>query len=41
MQIAFKQQSAKRLAGINPPDDVMDGLGEVLGGYFARVFAVT
>jgi 4-hydroxybutyryl-CoA dehydratase/vinylacetyl-CoA-Delta-isomerase len=41
MQIAFKQQLAKRLAGIDVSDNVTDGLGEVLDGYFARVFATT
>ncbi len=41
MQLAFKQQLAKRLAGIDMPDDVIDGLGEVVDGYFARVFAAT
>jgi 4-hydroxybutyryl-CoA dehydratase/vinylacetyl-CoA-Delta-isomerase len=34
MQIAFKQQLAKRLAGIDVSDDVLDG-------YLARVFATT
>jgi 4-hydroxybutyryl-CoA dehydratase/vinylacetyl-CoA-Delta-isomerase len=41
MQIAFKQQLAKRLAGIAVSDDVIDGLGEIADGYFARVFATT
>jgi 4-hydroxybutyryl-CoA dehydratase/vinylacetyl-CoA-Delta-isomerase len=41
MQIAFKQQLAKRLAGIDVSDDVMEDLGEVLDGYLARVFATT
>lgn len=41
MQIAFKQQLAKRLAGIDVSNDVIEGLGEVAEGYFARVFATT
>jgi 4-hydroxybutyryl-CoA dehydratase/vinylacetyl-CoA-Delta-isomerase len=41
MQIAYKQQLAKRLAGIDVSGDVIDGLGEILDGYFARVFATT
>jgi 4-hydroxybutyryl-CoA dehydratase / vinylacetyl-CoA-Delta-isomerase len=39
MQIAFKQQLAQRLAGIELPAGVVDELGEMAGGYFARVFA--
>ena len=39
MQIAFKQQLAKRLADIDLPDDVVDDLGKIADGYFARVFA--
>ena len=30
---------AKRLAGIDLPDSVVDDLGEILDGYFSRVFA--
>jgi len=41
MQIVFKQQLAKRLAGIDVSDDVVNGLGEAAEGYFARVFATT
>jgi 4-hydroxybutyryl-CoA dehydratase/vinylacetyl-CoA-Delta-isomerase len=41
MQLAFKQQLAKRLAGIEVSDDVIDGLGRIVDGYFARVFAAT
>jgi 4-hydroxybutyryl-CoA dehydratase/vinylacetyl-CoA-Delta-isomerase len=37
-QIAFKQQLAKRLAGIDVPEAVIDDLSEMVGGYFARVF---
>jgi len=39
MQVTFKQQLAKRLAGINVSDDVIHGMGDVIDGYFARVFA--
>ena len=39
MQLAFKQELAKRLAGIDLPDSVVDDLGKILDGYFARVFA--
>ncbi len=39
MQLAFKQQLAKRLAGIAVSEDVLNGMGEVVEGYFARVFA--
>jgi 4-hydroxybutyryl-CoA dehydratase/vinylacetyl-CoA-Delta-isomerase len=39
MQIVFKQHLAQRLAGIDIPDDLVDGLGDVADGYFARVFA--
>ncbi len=39
MQISFKQQLAKRLAGIDLPDSVVDDLGEIVDGYFSRVFA--
>ncbi len=41
MQLAFKQQLAKRLAGIEASDDVIGGLGQIADGYFARVFATT
>lgn len=41
MQIAFKQQLAKRLAGIDLPEEVVNDLSELVGGYFARVFATT
>jgi len=41
MQLAFKQQLAKRLAGIEVSDDVIAGVGGVVDGYFARVFAAT
>ena len=37
-QIAFKQQLAKRLAGIDLPEAVIDDLGNVVDDYFARVF---
>ena len=40
MQIEFKQQLAKRLAGIDVPEAVVDDLSEIVDGYFARVFAV-
>jgi 4-hydroxybutyryl-CoA dehydratase/vinylacetyl-CoA-Delta-isomerase len=39
MQLAFKQQMAQRLAGIELPDAVRQGLEETVDGYFARVFA--
>jgi 4-hydroxybutyryl-CoA dehydratase / vinylacetyl-CoA-Delta-isomerase len=39
MQIAFKQQLALRLAGIELSAEVVDDIGEIAGGYFARVFA--
>ncbi len=39
MQVAFKQQLAKRLAGIVVSDDVINGMDNVIDGYFARVFA--
>jgi 4-hydroxybutyryl-CoA dehydratase/vinylacetyl-CoA-Delta-isomerase len=41
MQIEFKQQLAKRLAGINLPQEVIDDLNEIVEGYFGRVFAGT
>ena len=37
-QIAFKQQLAKRLAGIDVPEAVIDDLSSVVDNYFARVF---
>ncbi len=39
MQIAFKQQLAKRLAGIDLSEGMVDDLSKIVGGYFARVFA--
>jgi 4-hydroxybutyryl-CoA dehydratase/vinylacetyl-CoA-Delta-isomerase len=39
MQIEYKQRLAKRLAGIELPQEVIDDLNEVIEGYFARVFA--
>ncbi len=39
MQIEFKKHLAQRLAGIQVADEVVDDLSEMLGGYFARVFA--
>jgi 4-hydroxybutyryl-CoA dehydratase/vinylacetyl-CoA-Delta-isomerase len=41
MQIAFRQQLAKRLAGIERPEAAVADPGEMGDGYFARVFAVT
>jgi len=41
MQIAFKQQLAKRLAGIDVSEVMVDELGEDVDGYFARVFAMS
>jgi 4-hydroxybutyryl-CoA dehydratase/vinylacetyl-CoA-Delta-isomerase len=41
MQIEFKQQLAKRLAGIDLPQEVIDDLNEIVEGYFGRVFAGT
>jgi len=38
MQLAFKQQLAKRLAGIDLPEAAIDDLNTILDGYFARVF---
>jgi 4-hydroxybutyryl-CoA dehydratase/vinylacetyl-CoA-Delta-isomerase len=38
MQISFKKNLARRLAGIGVSDSVADDLGETLEGYFARVF---
>lgn len=38
MQIAFKQQLARQLAGIDVSEAVAGDLEEVLDGYFARVF---
>ena len=38
MQLAFKQELAKRLAGIDLPDSMVDDLAEIADGYFARVF---
>jgi len=38
MQITFKQGLARQLAGIDLPDSLTDDIGEILGGYFARVF---
>ena len=40
MQLDFKQGLAKRLAGIDLPDSVVEDIGEIADGYFARVFAV-
>jgi 4-hydroxybutyryl-CoA dehydratase/vinylacetyl-CoA-Delta-isomerase len=40
MQIDFKQGLAKRLAGIDLPDSVIDDMAEIADGYFARVFAI-
>jgi 4-hydroxybutyryl-CoA dehydratase/vinylacetyl-CoA-Delta-isomerase len=37
-QIAFKQQLAKRLAGIDVPEAVIGDLSNVVDDYFARVF---
>jgi 4-hydroxybutyryl-CoA dehydratase/vinylacetyl-CoA-Delta-isomerase len=39
MQLDFKKQLARRLAGIESPELVND-LGEIVDGYFARVFAI-
>jgi 4-hydroxybutyryl-CoA dehydratase/vinylacetyl-CoA-Delta-isomerase len=39
MQIAFKQQLAKRLAGIDVSEALLDDLNEIVDGYLARVFA--
>ena len=38
MQLTFKQQLAKRLAGIDVSATVLDDLSAILDGYFARVF---
>ena len=38
MQLSFKQELAKRLAGIDLPDSVVDDMAELADGYFARVF---
>lgn len=38
MQIAFRQQLAKRLAGIDVFEAVADDLSALVDGYFARVF---
>jgi 4-hydroxybutyryl-CoA dehydratase/vinylacetyl-CoA-Delta-isomerase len=38
MQISFKQKLARQLAGIDLPESVAGDLGEILDGYFARVF---
>jgi 4-hydroxybutyryl-CoA dehydratase/vinylacetyl-CoA-Delta-isomerase len=40
MQLDFKQGLAKRLAGVNLPDSVVDELAEMADGYFARVFTI-
>jgi len=39
MQISFKQKLAKQLAGIELSESVIDDLGKIMDGYFARVFA--
>ena len=39
MQIDFKQQLARRLAGIDLPESLVADVNEVLDGFFARVFA--
>jgi len=39
MQISFKQKLAKQLAGIELSESVIDNLGKIMDGYFARVFA--
>lgn len=39
MQIEVKQQLAKRLAGIDLSQEVIDELNEIVEGYFGRVFA--
>ena len=39
MQIAFKQELAKRLAGIEIGEALADEVSAVLDGYFARVFS--
>jgi 4-hydroxybutyryl-CoA dehydratase/vinylacetyl-CoA-Delta-isomerase len=39
MQISFKQQLARRLAGIDLPDSAAEDLGEIIEGYLGRVFA--
>jgi 4-hydroxybutyryl-CoA dehydratase/vinylacetyl-CoA-Delta-isomerase len=41
MQIDFKQQLAKRLAGIDVAEGVANDLSEIVDGYFGRVFATT
>jgi 4-hydroxybutyryl-CoA dehydratase/vinylacetyl-CoA-Delta-isomerase len=38
MELAFKQQLAQRLAGIDLSESVREGLNELVTGYFARVF---
>jgi 4-hydroxybutyryl-CoA dehydratase/vinylacetyl-CoA-Delta-isomerase len=38
MQIDFKRKLARRLAGIDLPETLAVELGEILEGYFARVF---
>ena len=39
MQVDFKKQLAQHLAGIDVPEAVLEGPGEEVDGYFARVFA--
>jgi 4-hydroxybutyryl-CoA dehydratase/vinylacetyl-CoA-Delta-isomerase len=39
MQIAYKQQLAQRLAGIEATEGLVQDLNAVVDGYFARVFA--
>lgn len=41
MQLAFKQQLARRLAGIDVSETLIEDLNEILDGYFARVFDMT
>jgi 4-hydroxybutyryl-CoA dehydratase/vinylacetyl-CoA-Delta-isomerase len=41
MQIAFRQKLARRLAGIDAPEPMVDDLAEEAGGYFSRVFTLS
>ncbi|MGW8251848.1 MAG: 4-hydroxyphenylacetate 3-hydroxylase N-terminal domain-containing protein, partial [Anaerolineales bacterium] len=40
MQLDFKKRLAVRLAGIETPEALTNDLGEIIDGYFARVFTV-
>jgi 4-hydroxybutyryl-CoA dehydratase/vinylacetyl-CoA-Delta-isomerase len=41
MQVAYKQQLAQRLAGIELPEALVAAVSAVMDGYFARVFATS